>query len=300
MRILNSKSFLVGAIYLILLLAFSFLYDHLHWSYVHKETVFIYDKEGQVVGAPPFSPIQKPPLGTDRLGKDMLTKVIIGAKYTIVIIITISLIRVVLAVFIGICVSLSKLWIQKIFGYLVRPFQYIPTVIMTYIMLAPLLLGGLNKHMTMSEIIIYEIFVAIIFIVPTLSHFISDEIELIRTEEYVVCARVLGGGDLYIFKKHIWPHLKSKLLIIFMEQCIQVLILLTHLGFLELFFDRNNLQNMNSNQTVATSSNEWAGLIGANYSEVLTAPWIVLVPLTFISITILFINIMIRGIIKKS
>ncbi|SCC60394.1 hypothetical protein [Bacillus mycoides] len=46
-------------------------------------------------------------------------------------------------------------------------------------------------------------------------------------------------------------------------------------------------------------TNEWAGLIELNKNELLTAPWIVIAPLLFFTVSIFVLHMMIKGIKKE-
>lgn len=53
---------------------------------------------------------------------------------------------------------------------------------------------------------------------------------------------------------------------------------------------------MSSDLKVFSLTNEWSSLIGLNKNELLTAPWLVLAPLLFFTISIFVLHLMIQGI----
>src|SRR4051794_11545363 len=76
----RSKIILFGiCIFLLLLLGLSFYFEF--GVKAHDPERFIYDSNGKFL-SPPFPSSFKHPLGTDKNGNDLLTKLIIGFKYT--------------------------------------------------------------------------------------------------------------------------------------------------------------------------------------------------------------------------
>ena len=63
----------------------------------------------------------------------------------------------------------------------------------------------------------------------------AREFDVIRVE-FAGCTIVLGGNRRHILRKHLLPFLKPRFVVLFLREAIQVLILLSHLGILGIFF----------------------------------------------------------------
>jgi peptide/nickel transport system permease protein len=94
--------FLIGFVFIIGLIIASFVYSEMTHNHV-KYIRFIYDRKGKVIESPPLSPRWNIPLGTDRNGGDMLSKMLLGAKYTILTAFFVSLLRMELEVHLETC-----------------------------------------------------------------------------------------------------------------------------------------------------------------------------------------------------
>ncbi|PGS51212.1 hypothetical protein [Bacillus sp. AFS041924] len=78
----------------------------------------------------------------------------------------------------------------------------------------------------------------------------------------------------------------------FVQQIIQVLLLLVHLGVFKLIVGGSLIVNTGEREVTVSLSNEWSGLIGLSYAELMLDKWIVIGPcigfvLTIIAFTLI-------------
>ncbi|MBH0162861.1 MULTISPECIES: hypothetical protein [Fictibacillus] len=294
-RLLKQPQFLIGFLFIVSLILLSFIYPSL--MDVQKESKFLYDENEVIVGVAPFSPKDMPPFGTDMNGKHLLYLVLEGAKYTILITLVIAFLRIFFALFFSLFHRKSK---STFFDDIVQATLYIPTAILAYMFMVPLFVKDATEPMSMMTLIIVQCLILVGIGVPPLVSTFSEEIRSILAKDYIVSTFSLGSKKPYVYYKHVLPELSSKLLLLFAQQAIQTLILLAHLGVLAVFIGGSKTVMMGDifNLTPATISlsGEWAGIIGQSYQKLLTAPWIILVPLSFFAFTIFSINLMIQGI----
>ncbi|WP_144704394.1 hypothetical protein [Fictibacillus phosphorivorans] len=294
-RLLRQPQFLIGFLFIASLILLSFIYPSL--MDVQKESKFLYDENEVIVGVAPFSPKDMPPFGTDMNGKHLLYLVLEGAKYTILITLVIAFLRIFFALFFSLFHRKSK---STFFDDIVQATLYIPTAILAYMFMVPLFVKDATEPMGMMTLIMLQCLILVGIGVPPLVSTFSEEIRSILAKDYIVSTFSLGSKKPYVYYKHVLPELSSKLLLLFAQQAIQTLILLAHLGVLAVFIGGSKTVMMGDifNLTPATISlsGEWAGIIGQSYQKLLTAPWIILVPLSFFAFTIFSINLMIQGI----
>lgn len=294
-RLLKQPQFLIGFLFIASLILLSFIYPSL--MDVQKESKFLYDENEVIVGVAPFSPKDMPPFGTDMNGKHLLYLVLEGAKYTILITLIIAFLRIFFALFFSLFHRKSK---STFFDDIVQATLYIPTAILAYMFMVPLFVKDATEPMGMMTLIMLQCLILVGIGVPPLVSTFSEEIRSILAKDYIVSTFSLGSKKPYVYYKHVLPELSSKLLLLFAQQAIQTLILLAHLGVLAVFIGGSKTVMMGDifNLTPATISlsGEWAGIIGQSYQKLLTAPWIILVPLSFFAFTIFSINLMIQGI----
>ncbi len=294
-RLLKQPQFLIGFLFIVSLILLSFIYPSI--MDVQKESKFLYDENEVIVGVAPFSPKDMPPFGTDMNGKHLLYLVLEGAKYTILITLVITFLRIFFALFFSLFHRKSK---STFFDDIVQATLYIPTAILAYMFMVPLFVKDATEPMGMMTLIVVQCLILVGIGVPPLVSTFSEEIRSILAKDYIVSTFSLGSKKPYVYYKHVLPELSSKLLLLFAQQAIQTLILLAHLGVLAVFIGGSKTVMMGDifNLTPATISlsGEWAGIIGQSYQKLLTAPWIILVPLSFFAFTIFSINLMIQGI----
>lgn len=290
----KDKKFIISLLFLLFLLISSIGNTIFNNGHIRQVTL-LYDEKGQV-SAPPFSPSIQFLFGTDRKGYDLLNLIIEGAKWTIGGSILIAVMRIFIALLIGI---LLGMYIKKSFKNLEAffdGFSTLPLVMMAYFLLENILsFSSSTNPSPFYQRVLFEIFVLVILAVPTLSLYIANEIRKVRTEEFIEAANVLGGSKWHILKRHILPHLYPIAIVIFMQQFIQTLIVLLHLGLLELFFG-GTIRSMDDFDSV---SHEWSGLIGVYFRSLTVTPWIPLIPILFFGLTILSGNLILSSLQKS-
>jgi peptide/nickel transport system permease protein len=286
----RQPQFLIGFIFITGLLVLSFLYEPFIEEKVKMYSFFEYN--GETVG-PPFTPAELPPFGSDRLGLPLWSYVIQGAKFTIVIGLIISLLQVILAF------SLSVLFInffqkvQRAFEELVESMVYIPMAVIAFMLLSPISFVIDEPEKAFVKVLCIQIFILTLIGIPPLIVVLSKEIKKVLQEEFVLSARTLGASGLSLYRRHVLRNLLPRLVLLFFQRNVAVLILFAHLGFLEIFLGGAVEREIMMGVTRLFSlSNEWAGNIGKAYFELMVAPWILFVPLIALSFTVLSYNLM--------
>ncbi|MBP0725472.1 hypothetical protein J5Y03_09750 [Bacillus sp. RG28] len=287
--ILTKKRLILGILYFISLILLSFFYSFYLKDHIPPIKRFYRDSLG-VLHSVPYSPTQFPPFGTDRGGVNLFWKVIEGAKYTIGVVLIVSVFQILFSTILGVALSNSFVLIRKTFANFAQIFYYIPTVlIISFLPMASYEWGGVHQFLAIIE---KQLIILIGVAIPALSLYVANEIDVIMKKEFIVSASILGGSKFFIFRKHVWPNIKGKVFLLFFQQCSQVMILLTQLGIFNIFIGGGRITNdpLMGTNSVYSFSNEWAGLMGANRIELFIAPWIVLAPLFMFAISIFMMN----------
>lgn len=250
-----------------------------------------YNKDG-ILEVPPFPPSFQFLLGTDQKGFDLLNLVIEGAKWTIGISILIALLRIIFGVCFGI---LLGMYVKRGFTKLEAlfdSFTIIPMVMIAAFSLRhAITFGNGEETSTFFDRASFEIILLTALAVPTLSLYVANEIRKVLTEEFIDAAKILGGSKRHLLIKHVFPHLYSTFVIVFMQQFVQTLIILLHLGLLGLFFG-GTVEFFG--KEIDSFTHEWSGLIGVYFRSLSVHPWIPLVPITFFGLTIFSGNMIVK------
>ncbi|MCA1060399.1 ABC transporter permease subunit [Rossellomorea aquimaris] len=297
----RNKLFMTGFLFIFLTLIGSLIYG---WFFDNHIPVAELRFTEDGVKSPPYSPWEYPPFGTNNLAESIFHILLIGAKYTLGVAFLIAALRFVISSVWG---TLSELYLPKL-NERTRPFleafYYYPVTLIAYLMLYWVLLSDGEFNGTDSEFtygfgarVAIEILVLTLAAVPITSLTISKEVNLILKKEFMESVQVLGGNRRHILMKHILPFLKPQLVVIFLREMIQVLILLAHLGILGIFFGGGTMkEDLFQNMIFVSFSNEWSGIIGNNFRFLFTTYWwIAICPVFLLTLTVLAFKLMLEG-----
>ncbi|WP_226669098.1 ABC transporter permease [Metabacillus litoralis] len=295
-KLFKNPLFLIGFLFLFILVTVSFIYSHAVNNEV-RQIYHIYGEDNELVDSAPIAPRKEVLLGTDKLGYDMLSKVLIGAKFTILAALVIALLRMVISVPLGLMLGTYFTKTKKYVNSLVDAFHFIPLTIIALYLLGPVLyMQPEGFSYSLTERMGLEILVLALLTVPILSVLIGNETSELLKSEYVMSAKTLGGTRFHIILKHIVPILKDRFFILFGQQFVQTLIVMAHLGLFNLYFGGTLLSfDPMAADPPRSITNEWSGLIGGTKIFLQWAPWIPLTPIVCFALTILAVTFMVEG-----
>ncbi|EMI9086390.1 peptide ABC transporter permease [Bacillus cereus] len=252
-----------------------------------RELTMMYNEKGELEAAP-FSPSSKFWFGSDEKGRDLFQLIIEGAKWTVGASIIIAILRVIVGGGIGLLLGMYGKRSFPVISSFFDPFSIVPMVMISYFMLNEVLTFGSGAEVVPLYLrVAFQIIVLVCLAVPTVMLYVAQEVKRIKKEEFMLAATVLGGSKWHRLKRHIWPHMLPSFLLLVAQQFVSVLLLLLHLGLLKLFFGGTILFGLDADSV----TKEWTGLIGQNFRHLTTHTWIVLIPITFYSMTILAGNL---------
>ncbi|MCA9912877.1 MAG: ABC transporter permease [Anaerolineae bacterium] len=152
---------------------------------------------------PPFSPpTLQHPFGTDDFGRDILSRIMVGARVSVMV----GIVSVSLAASVGTILGMiagygSRLWDEIIMRSMDVLLAF-PTILLALAVMA--ILGkGVNNAMVAIGIVYIPIFARIA----------RSSVLSVKTEEFVLAARALGAGDLHILVRHIFPNILSPIIV---------------------------------------------------------------------------------------
>jgi peptide/nickel transport system permease protein len=291
------KKMSFGCIFIFFLVFTSFAYSlFLHQSIPHPPEA-IYGNGHRLLDVPPYPPSKDFPLGVDRYGEDVLWKVLDGAKYTVIIALVVSVIRIIISVFAGMYYVMFLHRFTFFIETIIRAFRFIPAVILAYIFFVTI---QSDTGRSTVNILVHQVLILSFIGGIPLSGYIAAEVKGFLKNDFIKCSRSLGASKSWVIRKHILNFLRPKLLILFTQQVVQSLLILVHLGVLQMLIGKvKTLQGMNgisSNNSVTLSlSNEWSGLIGLSYREMMLDQWIVLGPSIAFVLTIYSFRLIEKG-----
>ncbi len=294
-RLLKDKVFMIGFLFLSTMLLLSFANTFFNKGKIHQVSI-VMDGKGKILAVPPFPPSSQFLLGTDRGGLDMLHMVVQGAKFTIGIALLIVFLRLIFSIMIGTFLGLYlQKWIARL-EKLFDVFTVVPLTLIAYFILLNVFwmpIDGFAEPFWKRAV--FEVFILTVFALPTLSFFIANDVKKVFQEDFIDAAKVVGGSKIHIMMKHIFPHVVENWILLLPQQFVQVLIIMGHLGVLQLFFGGTYVDYMGFSPP-KTISYEWSGLIGDSYKVLSITPWIPLVPIVFLALSVISAQLMLNGI----
>jgi peptide/nickel transport system permease protein len=160
-------------------------------------------------------------LGTDRFGRDILSRMIVGGQYTLAV----GLLSVLIALLIGV-------FIGAIAGYYGGTTDAVLSWMMNVIWSLPTLLVVIALNLALGKGF-WQVFLAIgITMWVDVARIIRGQVMSLKQKEFVAAAHVLGFGDMRILFRHILPNCISALIVITCSNFASAILLESGLSFL--------------------------------------------------------------------
>lgn len=206
-------------------------------------------------------------LGTDQLGRDVLSRIILGARISL----TVGLAAVVLGVSIGTLAGLAAgYWggrVDLVLQRIVDTLMAFPGLILNLFIMAVLGAGLINVVIALA-----------IGMAPNASRIVRGATVSVKQEVYIEAARALGASHKRIIFRYILPNVAAPIIVISTIGLGAAIIAEASLSFLGL--------------GVPPPTPTWGQMIGGSSRLFIErAPWLALFPGIAISLTVMSINL---------
>lgn len=213
-----------------------------------------------------LKPTMAHPFGRDDLGRDVLSRVIFGARISLEVGIVVVIISALVGILVGALAGYYGGWIDRILsGFLFNVFLSFPGILLAIAMVAFLGPGIRNLILALSVIgwVGY-------------ARLMRGQVLKVREYDYVTAARALGAGDWRILTRHILPN------------AIQPLIVQASLGMAGAVLSEASLSFLGLGVQPPTPS--WGVMLNDARSFLRIAPMLLLFPGLAIMLTVLAFN----------
>lgn len=206
-------------------------------------------------------------LGTDAVGRDMLSRLIFGAQYSLFIGIVVVSIALIGGIFIGMLAGFFGGWVDALIMRVMDVILAFPSLLLALVLVAILGPGLTNAMIAIA--IVYQ---------PHFARLTRAAVMGEMKREYVTAARVAGAGNARLMVRTILPN------------CLAPLIVQATLSFSAAVLDSAALGFLGMG--AQPPAPEWGTMLAEAREFILRAWWVVTFPGLAILISVLAINMM--------
>ena len=186
-------------------------------------------------------------LGTDSLGRDTLSRIIYGSRTSL----TVGIVSIFIASGIGMLLGLTAGYYGKTYGAIVMRFidalMAFPMILMALV-IAALLGGGITN-------VIIAIGISLTAVYARLMH---GQVLSIKENDYVTAARAMGGSNISIMFRHVFPNCLPPMIVLITMQLGSAILAEAGLSFLGI--------------GIAPPGASWGSMVNDGYKYLLDLP----------------------------
>ena len=214
-------------------------------------------------------------LGTDYIGRDLLSRLLYGTRYTVGLAVVATVLASLTGIFFGLLAAVSRRWVDEILSRLFDALISIPSKILALVMIA-----AFGSSITLLTL------VAALAYIPGAFRIARSLAVNLMALEYVQVARARGEGLFYIARVEVLPNMVHPMLADFGLRFVFIVLLLSGLSFLGL-----GVQPPNA---------DWGSLVRENIGGLSEGAPAVLMPAIAIATLTVGVNLLIDNLRRRS
>lgn len=215
--------------------------------------------------------------GTDTMGRDIFSMIWYGGRISLFIGLVSTLISTAIAIVFGAISGSAPEWLDTILMRLTEILLSVPNLLVVILIQA--ILGTANV-VSLSFVIGITSWTSIAKIVRT-------EVRQIRSSEYVIAAKCMGGGFFYVLWKHLTPNFVSSIMFMVVMNVRSAIVAESTLSFMGIGLPLEIIS--------------WGSMLSLSEKALMTNSWwIILIPGIFLVTTLLCITSLGNYIRKKA
>ena len=207
------------------------------------------------------------PLGTDRFGRDLLTRIVYGARFSLGIGLAVTAIRVVVGTAIGLMSGYAGGWVDEALMRLVDIQLAFPGLVLALVVAG--ILGPSLRNLLIALAVVGW---------STYARVVRGSVLSIKERRYVDAARLIGTPRRRLFRRHLLPNVISPVIVIATLNLGTVVLATAGLSFIGL--------------GAQPPTPEWGTMLAGGRQHMRQAWWIVNAPGAAIMLTVLGFNLL--------
>jgi peptide/nickel transport system permease protein len=215
----------------------------------------------------PLGPSHLFPLGTDRYGRDELSRLLWGGRTTLGIAVTASLLATALGTVVGLLGGFFGGWADELLGRVTDVVMSFPVTLFAIAMV-------MIVHPSIGSLILV---IALIYWTYT-ARLIRAEVVTLRTMEFVAAAVSVGATPVRVLFRHLLPHVVSTAIVRFTLSISQTILLEAGLSYL--------------GAGVQPPTPDWGLMVAESQTYYATDPMLVIWPGILILLAVVSVNLL--------
>jgi dipeptide transport system permease protein len=205
-------------------------------------------------------------LGTDAVGRDMLSRLIFGARFSLFIGLVVVVFSLTSGIVLGVLAGYFRGWVDTLIMRVMDVILAFPSLLLALVLVAILGPGLFNAMLAIALVL-----------QPHFARLTRAAVMAEKNREYVISAKVAGASHVRLMVKTILPN------------CMAPLIVQATLSFSNAILEAAALGFLGVGAQPPTP--EWGTMLATAREFILRAPWVVTFPGLAILITVLAINL---------
>lgn len=214
-------------------------------------------------------------LGTDELGRDVLSRLLIGSRITLVVATAATALAMLVGVSVGIAAGYAGGWLDGSLMRVCDVFLSFPSVLLA-IAVAALFEPGLLTVLVVIGLVSW----------PPVARAVRSEVLSLRERDYVRAAEALGAGHARLMWRHLLPNTLDTIVAMAAVSACATVLLEAGLSYLGL--------------GVPVPAPSWGRMIGDSLTYFRVAPWLVVFPGLAIVYAALAFNLIGNGLTRHA
>jgi peptide/nickel transport system permease protein len=247
-RLLKRKLAVFGLI-VIALIVFAAVFAPWIVPYNPDEQFF----EGLTLEGAPLAPTAQFWFGTDLVGRDLLSRIIYGARTSLIIGVIANGVSVLIGSAVGITAGYFKGWVSTVLMRFTDLMMAFPALLLAIVLAA----------IFRPSLLIVAMVIAMVNWVQ-IARVLYTETRSLAERDFVEAERALGAGTFRILTRHIFPHLVSTIVVYATLGIATTVLLEATLSYLGI--------------GVQPPTASWGNIIFENQTYFTSAPWLVFIP----------------------
>lgn len=232
---------------------------------------FLFDYETMVIQQNASLKLKPPSaehwLGTDEVGRDILARIVFGARVSLPVAFATIAIAAVVGGLLGAIAGYGNKYVDNVIMRVMDVFLAIPSILLSMALVSALRTSMFNLMLAIS-----------ISNIAPFARIVRSSVLTIRNEEYIEAARAIGASDVRIILRHIIPNCMAPIIVQATLSVAGSILAIASLSFIGL--------------GIAPPTPEWGSMLSGGRQFISYAWWVCAFPGIAIMLTILSLNLL--------